>query len=347
MEFAFKKGFGSDNHCPVHPKIMQALVDANRGHLPSYGTDELCTRATDVFRKHFGSRTEVFFVFNGTAANTLSLRAMTRSFNTVFCADISHIYNDECAAPEIIGQCKLIPLAAKNGKITAAQIEEHLVRLGDQHATQPKAVSITQPTEMGTVYSIEEIKTICDVAKRHGLYVHIDGARLPNACVSLNCTFSQMTSDLGVDVVSFGGTKNSLMFGEAILFLNTTLAKDFQYIRKQCLQLPSKSRYIAAQFLALFDDNLWRTNSEYILKLAKRLRDEVRDIPHVKVTQEVQSNAVFAEIPKSFLKPLREKFFFYVWDERTFECRWMISFDTTEQEIIEFAQILRELSKKM
>lgn len=336
-----KKGFGSDNHCGVHPKILEALVAANYGHMPSYGTDEISNQAIAEFRKHFGKDTEVYFVFNGTAANTLSLRALTQSFNSAFCTDIAHVQSDECGAPEILGQCKLVPLPSKDGKLTAQQISENLIRRGDQHATQAKAVTITQPTEYGTVYSLKEIKDIVDVAHRNGLYVHIDGARLPNACVSLNCTFKELTTDLGVDVVSFGGTKNSLMFGEAILFLNKDLARDFKYIRKQYMQLPSKSRFIAAQFLALFKNDLWKENAEHILRLAKLLRDEVKDIPHVKITQKVESNAVFAIIPKDVYKKVCEKFFFYVWDEKTWECRLMLSHDNTEEEVKEFATLLK------
>lgn len=342
--YPLRKGFGSDNHCGAHPKIMKALSDANVGHLPSYGTDELTEQCIAEFRRHFGKSTEVYFVFNGTAANTLSLRALTQSYNSVFCSDVAHVYLDECGAPEIMGHCKLIPLTSVGGKITSSQISENLVRLGDQHSTQPKAITITQPTEMGTVYTLREIKEIVDLCHKNNLYVHVDGARLPNACVSLGCTFKELTSDLGVDIVSFGGTKNSLVFGEAILILNSKLGSDFKYIRKQSMQLPSKSRYIAAQFLALFKNDLWKENAEHILKLAKLLQEEVKGIPTVKVTQEVQSNAVFATIPKELLKPLREHFFFYVWDEKTFECRWMISFDTTESEIKEFAKLIRQLS---
>lgn len=336
------KGFGSDNHCGAHPKILEALIAANSGHMPSYGTDEISEQAITEFRKHFGKDTEVYFVFNGTAANTLALRALTQSYNSAFCTDISHVQNDECGAPEILGHCKLVPLLSKNGKLTAEQISENLIRRGDQHATQVKVVTITQPTEYGTVYTLKEIKDIVDVAHKNGLYVHVDGARLPNACVSLGCTFRELTTDLGVDIISFGGTKNSLVFGEAVLILNKNLARDFKYIRKQYMQLPSKSRFIAAQFLALFKNDLWKENAEHILKLAKLLRDEVKEIAHVKVTQNVESNAVFAIIPKEVYKKVCEKFFFYVWDEKTYECRWMISFDTTEDEIREFVKLIRQ-----
>ncbi len=338
-----KKGFGSDNHCGAHPEILAALACANTGHMPSYGTDEFSEACIAEFRRHFGSKTEVFFVFNGTAANVLSLKTLTQSFNSVFCSDVSHVYNDECGAPEIIGHYKLSPLPSCGGKITASQISEHLVRRGDQHATQPKAVSITQPTELGTVYTLREIRDIVEICHENKMYVHVDGARLPNACVSLGCSFQELTTDLGVDIVSFGGTKNSLVFGEAILILNPKLGADFKYIRKQSMQLPSKSRYVAAQFLALFKDDLWKKNAEHILTLAKLLEKEVKDIPKIKVTQKVESNAVFAIIPKELLKPLREKFFFYVWDEKTFECRWMISFDNTTEEIKEFARLIRDL----
>jgi threonine aldolase len=335
------KGFGSDNHCTVHPKIMEALTAANHGHMPSYGTDELTSECTKEFKRHFGKDTEVYFVFNGTAANTLSLKTLTQSYNSVFCSDTAHVYLDECGAPEIIGHCKLIPLPATEGKISAKQIQENLIRLGDQHYTQPKAVTLTQPTEMGTVYTLKEIKDIVDLCHKHNLYVHLDGARLPNACVSLDCTFKELTTDLGVDIVSFGGTKNSLMFGEAVLILNPKIGPDFKYIRKQGMQLPSKSRYVAAQFLALFKNDLWKENAAHELKLAKLLYEEIKDIKGITITQKVESNAVFVIIPKHLLKPIREKFFFYVWDEKTFECRWMVSFDNTEAEVKEFAKLIR------
>ncbi|MDZ4661899.1 MAG: beta-eliminating lyase-related protein [Pseudomonadota bacterium] len=343
LDFQIKKGFGSDNHCGAHPKIAQAIIDCNKGHVPSYGTDELCERAIEVFKKNFGTRTQVYFVFNGSAANTLSLKALTQSFNSVFCSDVSHIYNDECGAPEMIGHCKLIPLASQNGKINLKTITEQYVRLGDQHSTQPKVISLTQPTEVGTVYSLKEIKEICDFAHSKNMYVHVDGARLPNAAVTLNCTFKELTTDLGVDVISFGGTKNGLVFGEAVLFLMPQLAQNFQYIRKQCLQLPSKSRFVAAQFLALFEKELWRDNATYVTKLAQSLYQEVKDIKSIEVTEPVQSNAVFIKMPKEYVKILRDKYFFYVWDEKTFECRIMMSFDNTIEEIKDFARLIREL----
>ncbi len=345
LNFEFKKGFGSDNHCAAHPLIMEALVQSNRGHLPSYGTDELCEQAYEMFRQHFGPQTKTYFVFNGSAANTLSLRAMTQSFHSVYCSEASHIYNDECAAPEMIGHCKLIPLTAPHGKVTISEIEKQYVRLGDQHASQPRVISITQPTELGTVYTIQEIKTLCDYAHSKGLLVHMDGARLPNAAIGLNATFKEMTTDLGVDVVSFGGTKNGLVFGEAILFLNAKLSENFQYIRKQCLQLPSKSRFVAAQFLALLNGDLWRTNAEHVLKMARVMRDELLRIPKVEITQLVESNAVFAKIPRDVIKSLRDQYFFYVWDQHTFECRLMMSFDTTVDEIRDFAAIIQRMSR--
>lgn len=344
FELSGKRGFGSDNHAGVHPEILKALHEANVGHAPSYGTDTVSDQAIKLFRKHFGDNSEVFFVFNGTAANTLALRAMTESFQAIFCSDIAHANVDECGAPEFFTGCKLIPLPSKDGKISASQIRERLIRRGDQHFSQPKAVTITQPTEVGTVYTVQEIKDICDLARREGLYVHVDGARLANAVVSLKTTFEEMIVETGVDAVSFGGTKNGLMFGEAVIFLKPELARNFKYLRKQGLNLPSKTRYIAAQFAAYWQDDLWRGIAGHSLRMAAELAGAIEPVKAVEITYPVQSNAVFARIPQNWVKKLREHYFFYIWDEKTFEARLMCSFDTRKEDIEGFQKRLREYS---
>ena len=339
------RGFGSDNHSGIHPRILSSIAEANAGHAPSYGTDAWTAQAEKIFRQHFGPKAEVFFVFNGTAANVLALKASAKSFQSCYCADLSHVNVDECAAPEIMAGVKLIPLPARQGKISLDDIKKVHVRRGDQHCTQGRIISLTQPTELGTCYGIEEMKEIISWAKTENLLIHIDGARLANACVQLNLTFQQLTTDLGVDVVSFGGTKNGLMMGEAVVFLNTAIAKDFKFYRKQMAQLPSKTRFIAAQFIAYFQNDLWKEIATHSCTMAEKLSSGVREIPGVEITQARESNGVFAKIPQDWVKPLREKYFFYVWDEHTFECRWMTSWDTEDSDVEGFVQTLKELSR--
>ncbi|MNK01170.1 Low specificity L-threonine aldolase [compost metagenome] len=340
-----KRGFGSDNHSGVHPLILESMAQANIDHAPSYGTDDWTEKAVEEFRKHFGSQSQVFFVFNGTAANVTALKALTKPWQSVLCSDVSHINVDECGAPEMMGGFKLIPVPSRNGKISVAELEKVFIRRGDQHFSQAQTLSITQPTELGTTYSLDELKTLISWAKKNRLFVHIDGARLANAAIHLRTSFREFTTDLGVDVVSFGGTKNGLMMGEAVIFLNKDLAHDFKYLRKQAAQLPSKSRFIAAQFSRYFSQDLWKQIAEHSQQMAQLLYEEVHAIPGVEVRERPQSNAVFAKIPQPWVKILREKFFFYVWDEATFECRWMTSWDTQKEDILEFSKLLKELSR--
>ena len=340
-----KRGFGSDNHSGVHPELLKSMLEANTGHAASYGTDEWTERANLAFKKHFGPKAESFFVFNGTAANVLSLRSLMRPFHSVFCSDVSHLHVDECAAPEFFTGGKLWVIPSKNGKLELSDVKAQFIRRGDQHFAQVKVLSLTQPTELGTVYSLDEVKAFCDWAHSQKIYVHIDGARLANACVSLGKNYQQITTDLGVDVVSFGGTKNGLMMGEAVVFLNSNLSEDFQYIRKQSAQLPSKTRFISAPFCTYLETDLWQDIAKHSLKMAQALFESVKNIPGVEVTQAVQSNAVFAKIPKAWVSPLKKERFFYVWDEQTFECRWMTSWDTQLEEIDSFTNKLKELSR--
>ncbi len=338
------RGFGSDNHAGVHPRILESIATANVEHAPSYGTDRWTEEAIASFKKHFGPEAQVFFVFNGTAANVTALRVLAKPYQSVFCADVAHINVDECGAPEFLAGCKLIPLPSVNGKLTRAELDKAFIRRGDQHYSQTQVLSITQPTELGTTYSMEEMRELIQWAKEEKLYVHIDGARLANAAVYLGKSFKEFTTDLGVDVVSFGGTKNGLMMGEAVVILNKALAQDFKYIRKQTAQLPSKSRFIACQFQTYLKDDLWKQIASHSHQMALYLYERCLDIPGVKMREIPQSNAVFATIPSHWVKPLREYFFFYVWDENTFECRWMISWDTQKSDIDDFVEKIKELS---
>jgi threonine aldolase len=329
------KSFGSDNHSGVHPAIMKAIADANVGHAASYGQDAWTEKATATFRKHFGD-VDVFFVFNGTAANVLALAAMVQPHHSIICSELAHLTQDECGAPERFLGAKLISVPHEHGRVRIADVEKRLVRRGDQHFSQPRVLSLTQPTELGTTYSLFELRKLCAFAHDHDLLVHMDGSRLVNAAVSLGVSLGELTQ--GVDALSFGGTKNGLLFGEAIVLFRKS--PDFRFIRKQAMQLASKQRFIAAQFEALLGGDLWQRNAYHVLSMAKRLEDGVRKIPGVRITRPVDSNAVFAEIPWPAIKKAREKYFFYVWDEHTGEVRWMTSFDTTPADVDDFIATL-------
>lgn len=340
-----KRGFGSDNHAGVHPRILQSIGQANIEHAPSYGTDDWTEEACNAFRKHFGDQAQVFFVFNGTAANVTALRAITRPWQSVFCADVAHINVDECGAPEQMGGFKLHTIPSVNGKISVEALEQNYIRRGDQHFSQGQVLSITQPTELGTTYTLEELRALIKWAKDRKLLIHIDGSRIANAAMHLQLPFKEFTTDLGVDVISFGGTKNGLMIGEAVVFLNKALAHDFKYVRKQSGQLPSKSRFIACQFSEYFKNDLWKEIAGNSLARAQELYESIQNIPGIQVREKPQSNAVFATIPSHWVKSLRESYFFYVWDEKTFECRWMTSWDTTSEDIQGFVSALKELAR--
>ena len=336
--------FGSDNHSGVHPQILQALIRANEGHAPSYGTDETTVEAQELFRQHFGP-CETFFVFNGTAANVLCIKSLLKSFESVICSEEAHINVDECGAPEAIAGCKLIPVPSQNGKITPQSIKPFLIRQGDQHMSQVKMISITQPTELGTVYSLEEMKNISDLCKEYNLFFHVDGARFIHATQYLKASFKELSTDLGVDALSFGGTKNGLLFGEAVILFNEQAAKNFKYIRKQNMQLPSKMRFLSAQFIELLSNDLWKEISFQEHQRALELFEVVKDVERIEITQPVQSNAVFPKVPQSWIKPLKKEGFFYVWDERQWILRWMMSFNTTSEDVQSFANRVKELSR--
>jgi threonine aldolase len=338
-----KRGFASDNNSGIHPEILNAISQANQGHAVGYGGDELTEKARQRFKQEFGEQTEVFFVFNGTGANVLGLSTLTQSFNSIICADTAHIQVDECGAPEKLTGCKLLPVETVKGKISPEGIKKYLHGFDFEHHSQPKVISISQVTELGTVYSLEEIKAITSLAHEYGLFVHMDGARLANAAVALNLPFRTFTVDAGVDALSFGGTKNGMMMGEAVLFFNPELAKFTKYIRKQSMQLYSKMRFVSAQFLAYFENDLWKRNAAHSNNMAKLLETEVKKITAIQLTQEVEANGVFAIVPSEIIPKLQEKYFFYMWDESRSEVRWMTSFDTHEDDIYAFAALIKSL----
>ena len=339
------RGFGSDNHSGVHPTLLQAITEANLGHVPAYGTCEYSRRAKEIIRGHFGQNAAIFWTLTGTASNVLCLDALTQPYQAILCTEHSHLNVDECGAPERWTGCKLLPCRTTNGKLTEESLLPYLIRGGDQHYAQPRVLSITQPTEVGTLYSIEELRTLIDFAKSKGLLIHMDGARLSNAVAALGCTFKEMTTDLGVDAVSLGGSKGGFLLGEAVIFPQGDPTKNFAYIRKQALQLPSKARFIAVQFERYFGTTLWHDIASHTLSMAKTLEDALNNLPEVHISYPVQSNAVFAQIPKAWVKPAREHYFFYVWEPSKTEIRLMTSFDTQPTDIQGITRVFADLSR--
>lgn len=327
------KSFASDNYSGIHPTIMNAIIEANQGHVSSYGYDEYTRKAELLFKQHFGEQAEAFFVFLGTAANVLSLSSITKSYEAVICTDLAHINVDECGAPEKHGGFKLLTVPTCNGKLDLTLVKKYLENVGFEHHVQPRVISISQTTELGTVYTADEIKEIADFAHANGMFLHMDGARLSNAAATLRLPFRSFTTDLGVDVVSFGGTKNGMMLGEAIVFLNPNLVSGFKYMRKQAMQLASKMRFISAQFIAYLTDNHCIKTAIHANQMANYLADSVKNIPSISITQSVDANAVFVTFPKELTSILQETSFFYLWNEELNEARWMTSWDTEPQDI--------------
>lgn len=338
-----KRGFGSDNHSGICPEIMQAIVDANVDHAMAYGDDEFTQRLNDRIRQVFGLQAVPYLVFNGTGANMLCIDAMCRSHEAVVCAETAHINVDECGAPQRIVGCRLLTVDTPDGKLTPELVRTRLHGFGFQHHSQPKAISITQPTELGTLYSIEEIRSLAQLAHDKGMYLHVDGARLANAAAALDCSLRALTTDAGVDCVSLGGTKNGLLMGECVIIINPVLDQQLLYRRKQMAQLGSKMRFSAVQMDRYLQDDLWRRNAEHSNAMAQRLYQSVKDLPGVRVVYPVQANSVFVQLARPVWKKLQEEYFFYDWDEDADVVRWMCSFDTTQDDIDSFVAVLRDL----
>ena len=339
------RNFASDNNAGVHPEVLEAIGRANQGHVVAYGDDPYTRSAIAKFEEHFGAGIDVFFTFNGTGANVLGLRSLNRSYNAVLCSEFAHIYTDECGAPEKHTGCKLIPLPHQDGKITLESVRHAYHGIGDQHHVQARVISITQSTEMGTVYQPEEIQALAQFAHEHEMFLHMDGARIANAAASRGQTLRQATGELGVDVLSFGGTKNGMMGGEAVVFFDRKLSADFLYLRKQGMQLASKMRFIAAQFEALLSNGLWQRSAQHANRMARLLETELRRIPQVKIVWKVEANGVFAQIPRHAIQKIKDRYFFYMWIEEECVVRWMCSFDTTEEDVKEFAKVVAEAVK--
>jgi threonine aldolase len=332
------RAFASDNYAPILPEALDAISAANHGHAVSYGADEWTARLQTAVQKHFGADAVAFPVFNGTGANVVGLRAMLRPWQGVICADGAHLNVDEGGAPEVLGGIKLLTCPTPDGKLTPELVSNWLVRIGDEHAIQPGVVSVTQSTELGTLYSLDELAALREHAHAHGLLFHIDGSRLANAAVALDVGLGDVVA--GADVVSWGGTKVGVLAAEAVVVLNPELAPALLYLRKQSMQLASKMRFISAQLLALLEGDVWRRAAGHANAMAARLAEGVRDA--VPITQEVQANAVFAILPAAATERLQQDYKFYVWNPHTGEVRWMCAWDTTEEDVDAFVAAILE-----
>ena len=345
------RGFASDNYAGAHPEILQAIADANGGHQISYGEDVYTERLREVIKEHFGEAAEVFPVFNGTGANVTALTSMVPRWGAIVASKTAHIHTDENGAPERISGLKLLPVETPDGKLTPDLIDQEAWGWGDEHRAQPLAVSVTQTTELGTLYSIPELKAITEHAHSKGMTVHMDGARIANAAAALGTPLRDFTTDAGVDILSFGGTKNGMLYGEAIVVANPEASDGLLYLRKLNMQLASKMRFLSAQFIALLGDDLWLRSASHANAMAAHLRRSLDDqiasgaITGLSFSQATQSNAVFAVLPAVVADRLRTRFRFYDWNPATGEVRWMTSFDTTEADIDAFvAAIVEELA---
>lgn len=333
--------FASDNNSPAHPAIVRAVLEANRGHALAYGFDYYTARAERTLKRVFGRQARPFFLYTGTGANVLSIAALTRSFHAVVCAESSHVNGAECGGPERLAGVKLFTVATETGKITPADVEKHMNHMDDQHHNQPKVISITQATDFGICYTAAEVKALSRFARRHGMYLHMDGARIYNACAALSLTLKQMTTDCGVDVLSLGGTKNGLFGAEAVVFLRPGLADEFKYFRKQGAQLASKMRFLVVQVEALVSGNLWRRNAANANRMAAQLAAGLARIPGIRLTRAVETNMVYCTIPMKAVRAIWKKYLFYVFNEKTAEVRLVTNYDTTEADVKGFLAATR------
>ena len=335
--------FASDNNSGVHPQIMQAIIDANQGHAVGYGNDEWTSKANSVFRKIFGEDVQPYYVFNGTGSNLTALQASTCSYQSIICAETAHIYSDECGAPAKATAAVLKPLPTPDGKLTPELIATELHGLGVQHHSQPKVISISQSTEMGTVYTADELKTLCDFAHSHNLYVHMDGSRLANACAHQGIGLRELSRDCGIDILSLGGTKNGMMMGEAVVAFRPEWNESLMYLRKQSAQLYSKMRFLSAQYIAYFQDDLWLQNAKHSNAMAQYLYTKINNLPGVRFTQKVEANSLYLILPQDVIRKMLEHYFFYMWDDDINEIRLVCSWDTTQPDVDAFVDCLKTM----
>jgi len=335
--------FASDNAAGIHPRVLEALAEANRGHALGYGLDRWTRRAEEVLRRHFGERAAVLPVFGGTGANVVGLRTAVDSHQAILCSDVAHLYHDECGAPERFIGCKLWPLRSEAGRIGPEAVRECLWPLGSPHHVQPRVVSISQATELGTLYTRDHLRALAECAHERGLLLHLDGARLANAAAALGASLGELTAEVGVDLVSLGGTKCGLLGAEAVVLLRAELAERAPFYRKQAGQLPSKLRFIAVQLETLYGGELWRELAGHANAMARRLAEAVADV--VSPVYPVETNAVFAHLPPETIEPLQKRFYFNVWPRGENLVRWMTSWDTRPEDVDAFAEAIRtELS---
>lgn len=337
----FPVSFGSDNHSGVHPEVWKALLKADEGFAPAYGEDPLTLEVLNKIESLFGGDCQACFVMTGTGANVVAIQNLVKSFNAIFCAQTAHINVDECGAVQKFTQARLQVIPTTDGKLTPELIGPYLLNNRDQHHSQGKVVSIAQSTEYGTLYTIEELKVLADYTHQQDMLLQIDGARLANAAAALDCSLKDITKEVGADIVSFGGTKNGLLFGEALISFRPELTSDIRFYRKQCTQLFSKMRYISAQFDAYLKDALWKKNANQANAMATLFSESLRNIPEVEIVQPVQVNSLFVKMPKKSIEELKEKYHFYIWDEAKNVVRLMCSFNTTEKSIEEFISDLK------
>ncbi|HPH72223.1 MAG TPA: low specificity L-threonine aldolase [Candidatus Cloacimonas sp.] len=335
--------FGSDNHSGIHPQVLEAIQKANYGYCPAYGDDPLTIKVLEQIKQLFGGNCDAWFVITGTGANILSLQSVIHSYNAIICPKSAHINTDECGAVQKFTQSRLQSIETTDGKLTPELIAPLLLGNRDQHHSQAKVISISQSTEYGTLYSLQELKALADFAHQNNMFLHIDGARLANAASALNCSLKEMTKDISADVVSFGGTKNGLLCGEAIISFNPEITSDMRFYRKQASQLLSKMRFVSAQFEAYLQDDLYLQNAFCANKMAKLLAKRLQEIKEVTVTQEVEVNSLFVILPEHIIETLQQKYHFYTWNEATNEVRLMCSFNTKEEHIDEFINDLKTL----
>ncbi|MDO3627750.1 low specificity L-threonine aldolase [Mucilaginibacter sp. BT774] len=335
--------FASENYAGVQADMMQALTDANKGNAASYGNDAVTAETTGLLKDILGSDIEVYFTFNGTGANNFGLGSVTERYNSIFCADVAHLYVDESTAPESFIGCRIYTIPSESGKITAESLRSAIIRAGDIHHPQPKVVSLTQPTEYGTVYTLDELKSIKSVCTENNMLLHVDGARFFNAAVYLNASLKQMTEH--IDILTLGGTKAGMMFGEAVIFFHIKSSSSYKYHLKRSMQLASKNRFIAAQFQAMLKNGLWQKLARHTNDLAKRFEQEVGSIPGIAIAHPVQTNSVFLTMSPSLYEKMHQHFHFYYWNDLKSEVRLVFSFDNTEKEIADFATLLAEYTK--
>ncbi len=327
------RSVGSGNHSGVHPARLEASAAWNADHEIAYGDDNYTARVREIFKEQFGPQAEVFPVFNGTGANVVAQRACVRPFNSILCTETAHIAVDECGAPAFMTGASLVSIPTPDGKLTPELIRPHLTNWGFEHHSQPKSVYISQCSELGTVYTCEEIRAIADLIHPHGMYLHVDGARIANAAVKLGKTFKEMTTDCGVDIVSFGGTKNGMLMGESVVVLNPELVPELKYHRKQCAQLSSKMRYLSAQFIAYFENDLWKRNAAHANAQAQKLRQRITELRGNIFTQSIDANILLLKLPRPVADRLAQTTYFYYWNEAEDEIRLVTSWDTTDEDI--------------